>query len=72
MTVENPEQAQVDEERAQVDQQVAEHAGRDHLGQPERQPGGDRRHQRRVAGLVRVFFHCLHCALPRNADVTAD
>ncbi len=57
--VEEAEQPQVDEERAEVDQQVADQAGRDDLGQPEREPPGDRRHQGRES---RSVCHALHCA----------
>ena len=56
--VEEAEQRQVDEERAEVDQQVADQARRDDLGQPERKPPGDRRHHGREARLV---CHGLHC-----------
>jgi hypothetical protein len=59
LAVEEAEQPQVDAERAEVDQQVAEHVRLDDLRQPERQPTGDRRHRGRIA---RSVCHGLHCA----------
>jgi len=64
MPVEQAEKPKVDEERAEVDQQVADHARRDQLGQPERKPPGDRRHKGRESRSV-----CCHVSIvPGNWD----